>query len=224
MAYTINKTTQTDLLNGTNTLIYKKTTTKTKDSKGKTKTVTNPETKFNFSNMATTLGSNKFFPKDSIRLYDRFTRFGYYNYISKEPVLREYLFFTKPDLNLLNSNGTALATKGYLAQGELDQSLEKIPYIRNAFMRNKAAIAQLQSSCTISGLSTSPFMNILTNSVTSKLDLPSISAESYETTANIMGGSMQFRSHSYKSDNGFLMILHLWKFIPWLKYMMNILN
>ena len=46
-------------------------------------------------------------------------------------------------------------------------------------------------------------MYLLTNCVTSRLDLPGISAESKESTANVMGTVIQYRSHSRKSDNGY---------------------
>ena len=46
-------------------------------------------------------------------------------------------------------------------------------------------------------------MYLLSNNVTSKLDLPGISADSKESTSNIMGVNIQYRGHSYKSDNGY---------------------
>lgn len=164
------------------------------------KTVSMGKKKFKFDDLTRVLGSNKIFSRLDIRLYDEFTRFGYFNLYSQEQVLREYLFFTKPDLNLLTTDGGNLANRGYTADGENAVSLRNIPYFKDAFNRNKYAMAQLQSSCRIIS---SPFMNILTNSVTSKLDLPSINAETQEVTPNIMGGTMQYRGHSHKSDNGF---------------------
>ena len=158
---------------------------------------------FDFKNLTRVLGSNKIFSNNDINLYTKFTRFGYMNLYSHEQVLREYLFFTKPDLNLLNFNGTALATREDVTHGQSSVSLGTIPYFKDTLARNRYAMAQLQSSCMPDNERRSPFMNILTNSVTSKLDLPTINADIKDVTPNIMGGTMQYRGHSLKSDNGF---------------------
>ena len=44
-------------------------------------------------------------------------------------------------------------------------------------------------------------MDLLSNTVTSKMDLPALTSESQETTNNIFGTNIQHRSHSIKSDN-----------------------
>jgi hypothetical protein len=62
---------------------------------------------------------------------------------------------------------------------------------------------QLQYSVKDSFGVKNPFMYLLSNSVTSKLDLPGISSDSRESTSNIMGTTIQYRGHSLKSDNGY---------------------
>ena len=66
---------------------------------------------------------------------------------------------------------------------------------------------QLQSSydMTTNGkyIYNSPFMNILSNSVKSAIDLPSISAEETTTAANSFGTAITYRDTSEKSDDGF---------------------
>ena len=46
-------------------------------------------------------------------------------------------------------------------------------------------------------------MCLLSNRVSSRLDLPGINAESNESSANMYGTTIQYRSNSIKSDNGY---------------------
>lgn len=154
---------------------------------------------FNFSNLENTLASNRIFPKNKKRNYNKFSRFGYLPIHETEQVCREYLFFTKPDLNLFGDG--AGGSIDY--NSELNSYLAAIPYFSEANIRNGDAIRQLQYSVKDYNGVHNPFMYLLSNTVTSKLDLPGISAESRESTQNIMGTSIQYRSHSYKSDNGY---------------------
>ena len=110
------------------------------------------------------------------------------------------MFFTKPDLNIFG----AYDDNGSIPyNSSLNDALKTIPFFTEINYRNKDALRQLQYSIKDSNETVNPFMYSLSNSVTSKLDLPSISAESRESTPNIMGTSIQYRGHSYKSDNGY---------------------
>lgn len=147
---------------------------------------------FTLANSADVMAANKIFKSTEIdQWYTKFNRFGYIDPYNKEDVLKEFLFFTKPDLRIYSGSG-----------GTLTDDLEDIPYFKDCMYRYPAALWQLQQTSCPSGLRT-PFINILTNSVTSKLDLPDISAESQESTPNIMGTTITLRGHSYKSDNGY---------------------
>ena len=53
------------------------------------------------------------------------------------------------------------------------------------------------------GDSTSKFINLLSNTVRSNLDLPGISADEYETSANIYGTALSYRTTSHKSDEAY---------------------
>ncbi len=148
----------------------------------------------NFSQLNKTLAANRIFSKDDIKWYDRVSKYGYIDPYNTEQVTREVLFFTKPDLNLFSGTGF---------DSDLNPYLAAIPFFSEANLRQKEALRQLQYSVKdVTGVN-NPFMYLLTNSVKSKLDLPGISAESRESTANIMGTSIQYRGHSYKSDNGY---------------------
>lgn len=149
---------------------------------------------FAFENMESILAANQIFDRDSIDLYGKFNRYGYINPYNIDQVTREYLFFTKPDLNIFKST---------TRNSDLNERLKSIPFFSEANERNRNALKQLQFSVPEADGIRNPFMYLLSNNVTSKLDLPSISAESKESTPNIMGTAIQYRGHSYKSDNGY---------------------
>ena len=152
-----------------------------------------------FNNLSKTLAANRLFPKDEIQTYDKISRYGYIPIYETEQVCNEFLFFTKPDLNIFG-NGI---DSSFDYDTALNSSLSSIPFFVEENIRHKNALRQLQYSVKDKHGVKNPFMYLLTNGVTSKLDLPGISAESKESTANIMGTSIQYRGHSYKSDNGY---------------------
>lgn len=154
---------------------------------------------FTFDNLDDTLAANKLFPKNKIQIFDKISRYGYFPIYQTEQVCKEYLFFTKPDLNIFGDE----SSNNYDYNVDLNKKLKLIPFFIEADERNKAALRQLQYSVQGSDDVINPFMYLLSNTVTSRLDLPAISADSKESTSNIMGTSIQYRSHSYKSDNGY---------------------
>jgi hypothetical protein len=138
-----------------------------------------------------TLNSNLIFSKKDQDWYNKVNRYGWIDTYNYDRVTREFLFFTKPDLNLINKSGS-------LVSGIKDNSI-----ICDIFKRMPDVVKQLQSSVEDSEGEFNPFMYLLTNAVNSKLDLPSITSESQETTSNYMGVNLQYRGHSLKSDNGY---------------------
>lgn len=121
--------------------------------------------------------------------HTKFSRWGIIDPYSRQNVLKEFLFFTKPDLRIFKNRS-----------GDLVDELTKVPFFVEMKNRYKETLWQLQQTyCP----NKSPFMNLLTNTVTSKLDLPEISAESSNTTNNIMGYNVSLRGHSLKSDAGY---------------------
>ena len=143
------------------------------------------------------LASYNLFSRENIDLYGKFNRYGYVNPFN-ETANREYLFFTKPDLNIFD-----LSFGKKYNQLTLSPALQNIPIFADAAVRYKPSLTQLQSS--VNGLNdiSTPFMTILTNSVSSRLDLPTISADTSESSSNMYTTAIQYRSHSLKSDNGY---------------------
>ena len=177
---------------------YEKTKTKSND-----KTITVEKTKpFPISDLDKTMASSKIFRKEDIAVNTKFSRFGFIDLYRRRTVLKEFLFFTRPDLNLIakNSNPPKLAGRSYTASDQQKKSLANIPFFKDAIRRYPMSLVNLQSSCS---LLKSPFMNIMTNQVSSKLDLPDISAEYHTTTPTTMGVELSVRGHSLKSSNGY---------------------
>ena len=116
--------------------------------------------------------------------------------------VREYLFFTKPDLGIINPS-----TKDNTARG-LRSELRYSSFWNEMFHRYRRVISDLQ----VSARRTNPkyaahdrhvFIPLLTNAVNSQLELPSVSADTSETSQTIYGTSLQYRKSSVKSDEGY---------------------
>lgn len=181
---------------------------------------------FTIENMASIMHSNKIFSPTEIDKYYSFNRYGWINPYDIDQVTREFLFFTKPDLYIFDHAGNdedyinssmnayqrniAMHRVGSYSNevinyenAVLQKNLKNIPYFREEAARYKKSLAQLQYSVRSPGGDQYPFMTLLSNAVTSKLDLPGISADTNTSTSNIYGVSMDYRSHSFKSDNGY---------------------
>ena len=131
------------------------------------------------------VNSNRIFDRDQIEWYDKFNRFGLldpYNALSGS---KEYLFFTKPDLHLMETNGN------------LNPELETDPFFKDLYERYRKVMYQLQLSA---DPTKTPFMPILSNAVKSTLDLPEISGKEVDGPATIYGTNIKYRGSSYASD------------------------
>ena len=107
---------------------------------------------------------------------------------------REFLFFTKCDLNIM-SNPTTL----------------NAPFYSNAFWNEMVKKYRDQISVLQKGyafrsgyeVDLQPFVPMLTNMVRSRLDLPGVTLDSTETASTIYGTSLQYNTSTIASDNGF---------------------
>ncbi|MGL5327856.1 MAG: hypothetical protein ACRDD7_01220 [Peptostreptococcaceae bacterium] len=133
------------------------------------------------------LQGNLYYTRNEIDWYDKFARFGYLDPYNTLTNTREYIFFTKPDLHIFN-NGDAT---------NLNPEIANMPFFKDLHERYLDVLKQLQKSQDTSR----PFMNLLTNSVKSGLDLPSIQASEIEGPANVYGDDIPYRAGSGTSDN-----------------------
>lgn len=151
------------------------------------------------SDLRTILEGNGVFSKQSIssNQYTKFSRFGFVDPYHNITSNREILFITKPDLNIFGGDETLMPN---IAQSEdfLNPKLKESSVLfREAVDRYYPVLKQLQYNASYSE---GPFMYLLSNRVTSSLDLPGISSDQIESAANIYGTTMVYRSHSIKSD------------------------
>lgn len=102
---------------------------------------------------------------------------------------KEYIFITRPDLCLFNTY-----TK------EISPAISNSSFFVDALNRYRDVALQLQSSASVGA---TPFIPLLTNSVTSSLSVPGLSASTIETAANAYGTKISYRSSSASSDIDF---------------------
>ena len=133
--------------------------------------------------------ANGIYNKFDMNWTERFSRFKILDPYNALFSAKEYVFITKPDLCILDT-----------ATGGLSKALQSNPFFTDAVNRYKDMAKQLQSSINPTG---SPFMNVLSNTLTSSQELPGISAETIDTAANVMGTKITYRGTSYKSDQEF---------------------
>ena len=133
-------------------------------------------------------------------LQNRFNKFSRYGYIDPTHELvtgaREYLFFSKPDLNLVYNDNT------------INPQLSNVPFFNDAFNKYKLSYYALQqtyssSSVIVNGTSidlNNKYINILSNMVTSSLDLSDISASDVTGNQNLYQVNTSYREGSLASD------------------------
>ena len=106
---------------------------------------------------------------------------------------KEYIFITKPDLPIASVvAGSTIKPSSIIGKSNM--------FFNDAINRYPDMVRQLESYISSND---GPFMNALSNTVVSNLDIPGISAEHIESAANIMGTKITYRGTSYKSDQEF---------------------
>lgn len=124
--------------------------------------------------------------RSQIDWYNKFHRFGCLDPYNRVNGVREYVFFTKPDLNIMTD-------------GSLNKGLANVALFIDAKERYPEILKQLQYSAS----SNFPYVNILSNARTSNVDIPGKDATYLESSANIHGTKIQYRKNSYSSDEAF---------------------
>lgn len=131
--------------------------------------------------------------RKDVRYYDRFSKFGILDPYNKLTYGKEYLFFTKPDLHIYKPNTT-----------ELQPVLANDVFFNELANRFPNVIGQLQRSAGSTSATEdqvkSPFMNLLSNSVTNNLELQGLSAGTMDGPANMWGGTNTYRKDAWLGD------------------------
>ena len=128
------------------------------------------------SEILSSLNANGIYTRNQIDRFNKFSRFGFFDPYTVNTITREYLFFTKMDLHLFNGNS-------------LNPEIANNAFFANAYKTNRETMIQLQKNAI---KNSNPFCNLLTNTVTSRLDIGDISVETVESAANINGTKLEY--------------------------------
>lgn len=133
------------------------------------------------------LNDNHIYGRSQIDRFEKFSRFGFLDPYNTNSISREYVFFTKMDLHLFKPGTQTLNPE--LANNQF------FIHCRNNY---RATMNQLQSSAKDDD---SPFCNLLTNTVSDKLDLQDIDIDKLESAQNIMGTKLEYPLATTTSNN-----------------------
>lgn len=131
---------------------------------------------------------------DREQLFTKTYRFGHFlkNTIS---VGREFLFFTKPELYIIQRDNDESSGK---LNNTLVPGMAKNPFWTELADNRYPIIQLLQRSIT---KDQDPFNHLLQNTVNSNLDIPSLSADYVDSASNSYGVNLSYRSSSESSDD-----------------------
>lgn len=155
--------------------------------------------------------------------YSKINRIGIIDPFTTLTGTKEYLFFTKPDLNIFSSRiarsyklfRNTSKTQGvsddmpkatlsgkyydYTATADtLNPQLENYPFFIEMRDRYRDVVRQLQYSA--SNNTGSPFMCLLSNSVRDTLDLPDINTREVDTPSTVYGTSITYEADDFTTD------------------------
>lgn len=140
--------------------------------------------------------NNLYLPRE-MDLFNRRYRFGVNTAYQALTNCREYLFFTKPDMNIMYRGNDGII------QDRLTEQLKPIPYWNELVVKYPEIISSLQSSYNYNGSIDNPFINLLGNMVNSTLTIPSCEADVVDNPVNTYGVGYTYRGSSEKSNNGY---------------------
>ena len=131
-----------------------------------------------------------------LNIFNNIYRFGYLNPSDAISNTREYLFFTKPELYIYEPGKSSKVLRPELAD---------IPFWREMYNYHNKVLFLLSGEdyLRIGGTKLSRNNNLLSNQVSSTLDVPGTDAVMSETGANKYGVSISYRGSSEASDDNF---------------------
>lgn len=114
---------------------------------------------------------------------------------------REYLFFTKPDLNIYQQDAAAKVNVKNPTANQLSSALRDLPFWNDMADKFPDVLSCLQQSVNYNGSNSNKFNHLLANTVQTNLEVPGISANVVETPVNLYGVGYSYRSSSEASDD-----------------------
>lgn len=118
---------------------------------------------------------------------ESFSRFSYIDPYNAPAGNKEYVFFTKPDLNLFET------------KNKINPDLANDSFFVDYFNRYRHLMRQLQYSLDKS----KPYLYLLSHAIASSPELPDIVASESESSENLFGDKMSYRHGSQAGDVGF---------------------
>ena len=138
------------------------------------------------------LHSAGLYNRNDIDFVNKRYRFGVHNLTDEIHTTKEYLFFTKPDLNIYPTNN--------MGSLRLNDGLINQPYWLELVDKHPEVLFCLQDSLSISG---DHFNHLLENCVQSNLSIPGLSSEMIDTPTNLYGIGYQYHGSAEASDDSF---------------------
>lgn len=135
------------------------------------------------------------FERNKIDLVNKRYRFGVYTPSDTIHTLKEYLFFSKPDLNIYPA-----ANASNNGQIRLNKGLENETYWMELLDKNPEVFYCLQDSLSNNG---DHFNHLLENTTKGNLSIPGLNAEMIETPSNLYGVNYQYHGSAEASDDSF---------------------
>ena len=140
-----------------------------------------------------TLHSNGLFARDEIDYFSQRYRFGIMNPYHQLTNAREYLFFTKPDLNIFPRDPSSGAPSI-----QMQYYLRHQPEWREYYEKHLGVLKCLQASMPNNP---NPFNHLLGNCVSSNLEVPGLSSDIIESANSMYGVNMQYHGSAESSND-----------------------
>lgn len=155
------------------------------------------------------LRANKVYSKSDIdSRFDKFFRIGYLDTINNLTGAKDYLFFTKPNLFLFDNpytiNVSGPRRSGSVSISDLHVGIQKhSPKLCSLYYESPHLFYQLTQQVIFNNYTCGNFIPLLSNTVESSLDLPSVEGQYSELTKTTNGAMRSIRGNSYQSNNEF---------------------
>lgn len=139
---------------------------------------------------------------DELRYYDKFSKTSVMNPYDALIGYKEYIFFTKPDLQIFQYKDGREGLMSHIKTNGMCMDI---------YNHHKEILYQLQHNApdntsanqVLKRLDNNAYMTLLSGSLTSKGSLPSLSSGEVDNAANLYGDSISYRWSSSSSDKDF---------------------
>ena len=145
--------------------------------------------------------ANNLYSDYELDVFNKRFRYGLLHPYRSLTTCREYVFFTKPDLNIIGDESRSAVTVRPGSDG-LTDAFANVPFWVELKQRHENVIKMLQYSYCDMG-EQNPFNNLLGNMLQSNLDVPGISADLIESPNNMYGVGVTYRGSSEASNDTF---------------------